>query len=82
MRFFQKDPVASLAGVRDSLAREEAAIAALKESRAERLAETDDPAPVAQLDEQIERHRRNATLAVYAALSELEQLSVAYLRAS
>src|SRR5580704_12283605 len=62
MKFFQKDPVASLAGTRDTLAREEAAIASLTETRAQRLAEDADPAPVAAIDEQIERHRRNANM--------------------
>jgi hypothetical protein len=62
MKFFQKDPVASLQGTRDTLAREEAAVVALTETRAQRLVETDDPTPVAAIDEQIEKHRRNANV--------------------
>lgn len=62
MKFFQKDPVASLAATRAMLAREEAAIASLNETRAQRLAEEADPGPVAEIDEQIERHRRNANV--------------------
>jgi hypothetical protein len=62
MKFFQKHPVASLAATRAMLGREEAAIAALNESRAQRLAEEADPGPVAEIDEQIERHRRNANV--------------------
>ena len=56
MKFFQKDPMASLAATRAMLTREEATIASLNETRAQRLAEEADPGPVAEIDEQIERH--------------------------